>query len=402
MNASISVVCYKSKTLSNGESPLMLQITKDKKRKYQSLGISVNPKHWNFLKGEPKPKCPNRDYILKIILAKKEELQRKVLEFNSRQREYSVYSLLKETERTQHMTVGEFIWLDRQNLREMVNLVIDVLIKARITHLNSFTGDNLDICFEDITQGWLLNYESWLRAKGNKETTISIQFRTLRSVYNKAIKRKCVGKEYYPFEDFHINKFNVHTDKRAISKNDVLKIISADLTGKSEYVKFSRDIFVFSYLCGGINFCDVASLTKENILNGRLFYVRQKTGKQINLCLTKNASAIIDKYYKGGKGFLFPILDVTRHITATQRENRLHKVLGQVDKSLKIVAQIAKVDVNLTTYVARHSYATVLKRSGVPTSIICESLGHSSERVTQIYLDSFENEQIDEAMKNLL
>ena len=108
MNASISVVCYKSKTLSNGESPLMLQITKDKKRKYQSLGISVNPKHWNFLKGEPKPKCPNRDYILKIILAKKEELQRKVLEFNSRQREYSVYSLLKETERTQHMTVGEF------------------------------------------------------------------------------------------------------------------------------------------------------------------------------------------------------------------------------------------------------------------------------------------------------
>lgn len=96
------------------------------------------------------------------------------------------------------------------------------------------------------------------------------------------------------------------------------------------------------------------------------------------------------------------ILDVTRHITATQRENRLHKVLGQVDKSLKIVAQIAKVDVNLTTYVARHSYATVLKRSGVPTSIICESLGHSSERVTQIYLDSFENEQIDEAMKNLL
>ena len=54
------------------------------------------------------------------------------------------------------------------------------------------------------------------------------------------------------------------------------------------------------------------------------------------------------------------------------------------------------------TYWARHSYATVLKRSGVPTSIICESLGHSSERVTQIYLDSFENEQIDEAMKNLL
>ena len=213
MNASISVVCYKSKTLSNGESPLMLQITKDKKRKYQSLGISVNPKHWNFLKGEPKPKCPNRDYILKIILAKKEELQRKVLEFNSRQREYSVYSLLKETERTQHMTVGEFYLALIDEFERNGKLGNRRAYKGSYNSLNSFTGDNLDICFEDITQGWLLNYESWLRAKGNKETTISIQFRTLRSVYNKAIKRKCVGKEYYPFEDFHINKFNVHTDK---------------------------------------------------------------------------------------------------------------------------------------------------------------------------------------------
>ena len=194
MNASISVVCYKSKTLSNGESPLMLQITKDKKRKYQSLGISVNPKHWNFLKGEPKPKCPNRDYILKIILAKKEELQRKVLEFNSRQREYSVYSLLKETERTQHMTVGEFYLALIDEFERNGKLGNRRAYKGSYNSLNSFTGDNLDICFEDITQGWLLNYESWLRAKGNKETTISIQFRTLRSVYNKAIKRKCVEK----------------------------------------------------------------------------------------------------------------------------------------------------------------------------------------------------------------
>ena len=168
MNASISVVCYKSKTLSNGESPLMLQITKDKKRKYQSLGISVNPKHWNFLKCERKPKCPNRDYILKIILAKKEELQRKVLEFNSRQREYSVYSLLRETERAQHMTVGEFYLALIDEFERNGKLGNRRAYKGSYNSLNSFTGDNLDICFEDITQGWLLNYESWLRAKGNK------------------------------------------------------------------------------------------------------------------------------------------------------------------------------------------------------------------------------------------
>ena len=85
-----------------------------------------------------------------------------------------------------------------------------------------------------------------------------------------------------------------------------------------------------------------------------------------------------------------------------QKKNRVRKVLARINKELKILSTELEIEDIVTTYVARHSYATVLKRSGVPTSIICESLGHSSERVTQIYLDSFENEQIDEAMKNLL
>ena len=88
MDATISVVCYKSKTLSNGEHPLMLRISKDGKKKYQSLGISVNPKFWDFQKNKPKPKCPNLEYLQKIILDKKLELQKKMLEIKSDQKEY--------------------------------------------------------------------------------------------------------------------------------------------------------------------------------------------------------------------------------------------------------------------------------------------------------------------------
>ena len=75
MNACVSVVCYKSKTLSNGENPLMLQVSKGGKRKYQSLGISINPKYWDFTRNKPKPNCPNKEYIQKIILDKQRELQ---------------------------------------------------------------------------------------------------------------------------------------------------------------------------------------------------------------------------------------------------------------------------------------------------------------------------------------
>ena len=90
------------------------------------------------------------------------------------------------------------------------------------------------------------------------------------------------------------------------------------------------------------------------------------------------------------------------HKTEQQRRNRLHKVITKVNDALKEIGKELGIPIDLTTYVARHSYATVLKRSGVSTAIISESLGHNSEKVTQIYLDSFENSQIDEAMKNLL
>ena len=91
MNATITVVCYKSKTLKNGESPIMLRVCKDNKKKYQSLGISVNPKYWDFSKNEPKPKCPNYEHIQKIILDKKLEVQKKMLDLHADQKEYTYY-----------------------------------------------------------------------------------------------------------------------------------------------------------------------------------------------------------------------------------------------------------------------------------------------------------------------
>lgn len=107
MNASISVVCYKSKTLSNGENPLMLQISKDGKRKYQSLGISILPRHWDFTRN--KPNCPNKEYIQKIILDKQTELQQRMLEFNSEQKEYTTTTLLNdENKKFELKTVGDF------------------------------------------------------------------------------------------------------------------------------------------------------------------------------------------------------------------------------------------------------------------------------------------------------
>lgn len=231
---------------------------------------------------------------------------------------------------------------------------------------------------------------------------MSLLFRTLRSAYNKAIEQKIVLKSSYPFDAFKMSKFNVKTKKRAISKEDIRKIINLDLKDELPIMQLSYDIFVFSYLQGGISFTDIASLTAENLVNGRLEYARKKTNTMINVPLQKESIRLIHKYADEKRGYLFPILNKQTHKTPIQKYSRIQKKIKQINLSLKKIAEKVGIEIKLTTYVARHSYATVLKRSGVSTSIISESLGHSSEKVTQIYLDSFENEQMDKAMENLL
>lgn len=243
-----------------------------------------------------------------------------------------------------------------------------------------------------------------MRSKGNKETTLSFQMRTLRAMFNRAIKAKIVSREKKPFNEYKISKFNTRTPKRALSKADMMKIIDADCSQGKEIEQFAHDIFVFSYLCGGIPFVDIANLTPANIADGRLIYHRQKTHGAINVPLSERAKAIIAKYdsHCEQAGYLFPILDERAHITPLQKKNRVHKMCSRVNVALRDVAKRLKIKATVTTYVARHSFATVLKKSGVNIGIISEALGHHSLKTTQIYLDSFENSQIDVAMQNLL
>lgn len=243
-----------------------------------------------------------------------------MLELNSEQKEYTTTTLLNnENTKFELKTVSMFYKeLIEQYTRED-KCGNRLIYKGSFNSLKVFTNGKLDIPFNEIDIAWLNKYEKWLRSKGNRETTISLLFRTLRSAYNKAIKAKCARKSDYPFDDYKINKFDTTTQKRAIAKTDVLKFTTeVQPIGKQQYMELSKDIFVFSYLCGGINFTDIANLTNENIQNGRLHYIRQKTKKPIKIGIPQEAMQIIEKYSKESKGYLFPILDSKIHKTALQ------------------------------------------------------------------------------------
>lgn len=406
MDATISVICYKSKTLANGEHPLMLRIAQDGKSTYKSLGFSVAAKNWDFKKNMPKTNAPNRGLIQKIILKTKLDYQQKILEKKANSEEFTATSLINEKkEEVKAKTVEEFYLF----------LIEDLKHKGRIgnsyAYLNSYNtlrkfnkGKKLNYTFSHIDVSFCKKLEDWLRSKGNKDTTLSYHFRTLRATYNKAIEAKIVAREKNPFIEYKLSHFNTKTMKRALSKSDILKIINADCEGQSKIRQVSHDLFMFSYLCGGISFVDIANLTSKNLVENRLIYQRQKTHGNINLLLSKEASTIIAKYstYQQEAEYLFPILHCKRHITPMQKSNRVHKVCHQVNVELRAFAKELGITAEVTTYVARHSFATILKKSGVNIGIISQALGHQDIKTTQIYLSKFDNEQVDEAMKNLL
>ena len=400
MNTGINILCYKSKTLANGEHPLMFRVCRNGKKKYVSLGVSVAPQYWDFQKNKPKRNCPNKILIEKLIAQKSRELSELVLELEADNKEYTAATLVEKAVRPKvKATVGSLMQEHIKELRDADRTGYALSMEQVYNSLVKFCG-HLDIPFSDIDIQWLKKYELWLRSNGLAENTIGIRFRTLRRIYNIALERKLVKPEDYPFKSFGVSRLHQNTPKRAVNKDYIRKILNYPTEDKRYYCSLAIDLFKFSYFMGGINFADMAYLTGRNIMDGRLVYSRRKTKKIINLPLQQEALEVLEKY-RSESEYLFPIL-LPYHKTEQQRRNRLHKVITKVNDALKDIGKELDIPIDLTTYVARHSYATVLKRSGVSTAIISESLGHSSEKVTQIYLDSFENSQIDEAMRNLL
>lgn len=359
MTATVNVVLYTSKTLANGNHPLMIRICKDNKKKYKSIGISLDSKYWDENKNQPRRNCPNINHIKQVISEKLTEYQKQILEQKVNNKNYTASSLIAITEQSTIVkTVDEFYTDLIAHYRAIGKVGNANVYRDSYNSIKTYKQtDNLDFLFSEIDLEWLNDYEKWMIGCNRAETTMSLLFRTLRSSFNKAIEQNIVRKDDYPFDAFKMSKFNTKTKKRAISKDDVKAIMTLDLSKERSLIQLSRDIFVFSYLQGGINMTDIANLKYESIVDGRLEYTRQKTKRLINIPLQEEAKNILHRYSNQDaiqSDYIFPILNKKVHITAIQKHNRIHKIMGKVNPNLKLIAKILNIDANLTTYVARH------------------------------------------------
>ena len=396
----VDAICYKYKPLKTGELPIKIRICKDRKTRYINLGVSTKAEYWDFEKNQPKPICPDRERLEKLIANKISEVRSKIVELKSENKEFTATTLVEQIQsKPKMMTVRELFLQYLQELEQEKRTGYRLSIRQTYNSLIKFNR-HLDIPFSEMDCNWLRKYEIWQRKQGKSENTIGIRLRNIRTIFNLAINMGLIKQEDYPFRKFKVSRLHQETIKRALTKEEIHSVINYPVDGKDFYTRLAVALFTFSYFMGGINFVDMAFLTEKNILDSRLVYRRKKTAKLINLPLQEEARLVLKRYKNNSSPYLFPILS-NLHKTEQQRLNRLHKVITKVNKALKAIGEELNIPIKLTTYVARHSYATVLKRAGVPTSIISESLGHSSEKITQIYLDSFGISQIDEALSHL-
>ena len=150
MTETVKAVCYKSKTLSNGEHPLMIRICKDGKKKYQSLGLSIKAEQWDFKTNQPKTKCPNRDRIILFINEKINEIQKVVLDKRIAGKEFTATSLIESTTKnTTNKTVGEYYLTYIQNLKKESRIRYAGMFEVSYSSFIKF-NKHLDIPFSDI------------------------------------------------------------------------------------------------------------------------------------------------------------------------------------------------------------------------------------------------------------
>jgi integrase/recombinase XerD len=399
--ASYKIILFTGKTYKDGKHPIALQVIHNRKRKIITLGLSSKPEDW--ISGIQRFSNESKNY----------KKNNQTLNFYEERIEQVISEIRKEG-KTFSFELFSSKFLDKKETKSLYNMYKIVIKELRnaekvntldiyqtsLNLLKKFTN-NKDISFYAIDYNFLKSFESFLLKRGNSGGGIHHHMRTLRAITNEAIRRKYLEAEYYPFstqfnkEGYSLSHLKSQAAPRALSEKDMESFKKFNIAKYPDFVN-SYNYFMFSYYARGINFVDMAQIKWTDIYDQRLIYNRSKTGKPLNIRISENLQNIIDKYKNSTNEYIFPILNEI-HITELQKKDRVKKCLKACNSDLKSIAKILKININLTTYVARHTYATTLKRKGFSTEVISEALGHSEIATTKAYLEKFSNDVLDNA-----
>ncbi|WP_159468333.1 site-specific integrase [Dyadobacter sp. 3J3] len=393
LKPTFSVVLDDRRIKTDGSYPLKLRVTFDRKRKYYNTGLTLTQEEFSKL---PTSKLEHLKDIrgqVKVLESKAEKIYRDMHEFT-----FSAFEklLLAKPEDIKPTDVYSVLkgYIAKLNEEDRVSTA-----QSYTCALKSLSKFKPRLVFEEITPDFLRKYERFMESNKKSSTTVGIYLRSLRTIFNQGIEAGLVKKELYPFKK---SKFQIPAGrniKKALTIAEIEKIFNYPTVPLTSADK-AKDFWIFSYLCNGLNVKDICRLRYKDLEGDNLTVIRAKTKlstksrqKAIRIYLTDHAKLIIKKWGQpqlSSSTYIFPILG--ENISALRERELIQYFNMLINRHMKKVGKDLEFLKPLTSYTARHSFSTVLKRSGAPMEYISESLGHSSFQTTENYLDSFENE----------
>jgi integrase len=393
----------------DGSYPLRLRVTFQRERKYYSTRLpDLTLADWEKMNGERLRDDRLREIRdkIKTYESDADEVMKDLARFT-----FARFEKLYFTDHTTDAKVkAEDVYLAFEDQIEKFTKQGSISTASIYkTTLNSIKKFKARLRFEDITPGFLEKYDEWLTSQGKSVTTIGIYLRNLRTVVNIAKAKGIIAANEYPFGKNRYEVPAARNIKKALTLAEIEKIYQHE-TEQGGTADKAKDLWFFSYLCNGINVKDICRLRWRDIEGDRMTFIRAKTAKTkrrnqkaIVVILSDAARSILDKWatsHKAPDGYVFPILPVD--VTPKRERDLVQNLTRLINKYIGRIASELGIDKPVTTYTARHSFSTVLKRSGAPIEFISESLGHHDLRTTENYLDSFEDDVKRQYANNLL
>ena len=235
-------------------------------------------------------------------------------------------------------------------------------------------------------------YERWLDNQHIKSNTVSCYMRSLRSLLSKIYGD---GMRHL-FDKVYTGR--AATAKRSLPIDDVARLKSVELPRRS-FLSLVRDLFLFSFYALGMPFVDMAFLRRQQIIDGQLTYCRHKTGQPVTVRIEPCMQEILDRYQTAGRDYVFPLIKSTDQQKAYQEYKQM---LNRYNRALKHLAGMAGIGRHLTSYVARHTWASTAYSENVDLAVISRALGHANPQNTLIYIRQIDDQRLHDANHHII
>lgn len=400
MTVTLKLILDTKRKKNIGTYPIKVRITIDRRYKDFPLSLEVEQQYWDKKLQKVKESYPNCDLVNNRLKTKKLEYERALLKLDLSNKTYDLNDVARVFRSDPEMTFIDYGLQQVEILKRTKKYGTAYVYEDAISKLKRYVKHGKPK-IEQVNYMFLKKFEDAMLEDGLKINTISVYMRTIRAIYNRAIKEKLVDSNNYPFTEFKIK--TEKTRNRNLSIENIRDIATLDLPVGSP-IWDNRNYFILSFCLIGMSFIDLSSMKMSNIFNGRLLYRRAKTGRNYSIKLQPEAIEILSHYTKGkGKDdYVLPIFP--KGLVYSEELKKISMLRNDTcNKYLELIAKELKIPVTITTYYARYSWANIAREVGFSKDLIAEALGHEyGNKVTGIYLDDYDLTIIDEANEAVL